>query len=327
MLTLRRGRITAVLERVEGLSRLEVDGEPCVAYPRLTGPVALGDEVIVNTQARELELGSGGFDVLYANLTRGLDLPPEDDAHVMKLPYTPAQNARRHAEEGGTLPDTLAGLPVLCCSLHSQVVPVCAGIGPGKRVAYVQLAGGALPVSLSDALRALRESGYVETAIAVGACLDGDVECVSAVSALLYAAAKEFDVVVCAIGPGIVGTGSTFGHGGLAAADAANAAAALHGMPILAVRASERDPRARHQGVSHHARAVVELCLGEVIVPWPAGYEAPPWLEPRVEIDVSGWEDACAGLPLAHMGRGPQEDPLFFATAFAAGRVAADRIR
>jgi len=327
MLTLRRGRITAVFERVEGLSRLEVDGEPCVAYPRLTGPVALGDEVIVNTQARELELGSGGFDVLYANLTRGLDLLPEDDAHVMKLPYTPAQNARRHAEEGGSLPDTLAGLPVLCCSLHSQVVPVCAGIGPGKRVAYVQLAGGALPVSLSDALRALRESGYVETAIAVGACLDGDVECVSAASALLYAAAEEFDVVVCAIGPGIVGTGSTFGHGGLSAADAANAAAALHGMPILAVRASERDPRARHHGVSHHARAVLELCLGEVIVPWPAGYEAPPWLEPRVEIDVSGWEDACAGLPLAHMGRGRQEDPLFFATAFAAGRVAADRFR
>jgi len=328
MLTLRRGRITAVVERVEGLSRLEVDGHPCVAYPRLTGPVALGDEVIVNTQARELGLGSGGFDVLYANLTRGLDLLPENDAHVMKLPYTPAQNARRHAEEGRALPDTLAGLPVLCCSLHSQVVPVCAGIGPGKRVAYVQLAGGALPVALSDALRALRELGYVEATIAVGACLDGDVECVSAASALLYAAAQKFDVVVCAIGPGIVGTGSTFGHGGLAAADAANAATALHGTPILAVRTSEGDPRERHQGVSHHAEAALELCLGEVIVPWPAGHEAPPWLEPqRVEIDVSGWEEACAGLPLGHMGRGPHEDPLFFAAAFAAGRFAADHIR
>jgi Protein of unknown function (DUF3866) len=327
MLTLRRGRITAVVERVEGLSRLEVDGEPCVAYPRLTGPVALGDEVIVNTQARELELGSGGFDVLYANLTRGLDLFPETDAHVMKLPYTPAQNARRHAEEGRTLPDTLAGLPVLCCSLHSQVAPVCAGIGPDKRVAYVQLAGGALPVSLSDALRVLRELGYVETAIAVGACLDGDVECVSAASALLYAAAEQFDVVVCAIGPGIVGTGSTFGHGGLAAAEAANAAAALHGTPILAVRTSAGDPRERHHGVSHHARAVLQLCLGEVIVAWPTGYEAPPWLEPRAEIDVSGWEEVCAGLPLEHMGRGPQEDSLFFAAAFAAGRVAADHIR
>ena len=99
MLTLRRGRVTAVVERVEGLARLEVDGEACVAYPRLTGPVALGDEVIVNTQARDLALGSGGFNVLYANLTRGLDLFPETDAHVMKLPYTPAQDARRHAEE------------------------------------------------------------------------------------------------------------------------------------------------------------------------------------------------------------------------------------
>ena len=74
--------MTAVAESVEGLSRLEVDGRPCIAYPRLTGPVELGDEVIVNTQARELELGSGGFDVLYVNLTRGLDLPAEAGAHV-----------------------------------------------------------------------------------------------------------------------------------------------------------------------------------------------------------------------------------------------------
>jgi len=327
MLTLRRGRVTAVVERVEGLARLEVDGEACVAYPRLTGPVALGDEVIVNTQARDLALGSGGFNVLYANLTRGLDLFPETDAHVMKLPYTPAQDARRHAEEERALPESLAGLPVVCCSLHSQIAPVCAGIGEGRRVAYVQLAGGALPVSLSDALRALRVRGLVEMSVAVGACLDGDVECVSVASGLLLAAAEAFEVVVCAIGPGIVGTGSRFGHGGLAAADAANAAAALHGTPILAVRASQSDPRERHRGVSHHTRALLELCLGEVIVPWPAGYEAPPWLEPRLAVDVSGWEQACAGLPLAHMGRGPQADPLFFAAAFAAGRVAVDRIR
>src|SRR5947199_5982120 len=99
MLTLRRGRVTAVIERVEGLSRLEVDGVACVAYPRLTGPVALGDEVIVNTQARELGLGSGGFDVLHANLTRGLELEPEPGAHVMTLPYTPLQYAVRHGEE------------------------------------------------------------------------------------------------------------------------------------------------------------------------------------------------------------------------------------
>src|SRR3954449_9043394 len=133
MLTLRRGRVTAVISRAEGLARLEVDGAPCVAYPRLTGPVALGDDVLVNVQARELGLGSGGFDVLYANLTRGLDLAAEGGAHVMKLPYTPGQFAVRHFEEDAELPGSLDGMPVVCCSLHSQVAPVCAALA-GLRV-------------------------------------------------------------------------------------------------------------------------------------------------------------------------------------------------
>src|SRR6478752_1787325 len=206
MLTLRRGRVTAVVESVEGLSRVEVDGRPCVAYPRLTGSVEVGDDVIVNTQARELALGSGGFDVLYVNLTRGLDLPADPGAHVVKLPYTPGQSA--------------------------------------------------------------------------------------------------------------------VGHGGLAAADAANTASALQGSPVLAVRASESDERDRHRGASHHTRSVLELCLGDVVVPWPAGYDAPSWLKQRTEVDVTGWEELCADLPLSHMGRGRDDDRLFFAAAFAAGRAA-----
>src|SRR5215218_3841952 len=137
-LSLRRGHVTGIVERHEGLVRLEVDGMACVAYPELTGPVALDDEVLVNVQARQLELGSGGFDVLYANLTRGLELPPDKGAHVVKLPYTPVQAAAVHAEEGGALPDELGGMPVVCCSLHSQLAAVCAGLGEGLRVAYVQ---------------------------------------------------------------------------------------------------------------------------------------------------------------------------------------------
>jgi hypothetical protein len=319
MLTLRRGRVTAVVSRVEGLARVEVDGVPCVAYPRLTGPVALGDDVLVNVQARELALGSGGFDVLYANLTRGLELPVDADAHVMKLPYTPAQAAARHAEEGRELPDTLDDLPVVCCSLHSQVAPVCAGIGEGRRVAYVQVPGGALPVSLSDTLRELRARGLVASTVAVDACVDGDVQCVSTASALLWCAAEAFDVVVCAIGPGVVGTGSSFGHGGLAAASAAHVARALGGEPILAVRASEGDARERHRGVSHHARDILRLA-GNVAVVWPRGFDPPEGIDVTL-VDVEGWEDACAGLTLSHMGRGPRDDPLFFAAAFAAGRA------
>ena len=140
-LSLRRGRVTTIRERHEGLVRLEVDGAPCVAYPEATGPVALDDEVLVNVQARELELGSGGFDVLYANLTRGLGLPAEEGAHVMQLPYAPGQFAAVHAEEGAELAARLEGMPVVCCTLHSQLAAACAALGDDLRVAYVQLEG------------------------------------------------------------------------------------------------------------------------------------------------------------------------------------------
>ena len=49
----------------------------------------------------------------------------------MKLPYTSLQHAVAHAEESNELAERLDGMPVVCCSLHSQVVPVCAGIGDG----------------------------------------------------------------------------------------------------------------------------------------------------------------------------------------------------
>ena len=322
-LTLRRGTVTAIGERLEGLVRLEVDGEPCIAYPRVTGPVALGDDVLVNVQARTLRLGSGGFDVLHANLTRGLELEPSPGAHVMKLPYTPLQLAARHGEEDGALAPSLDGMPVVCCSLHSQVVPVCAALGGDRlRVAYVQLAGGALPVSLSDAVRRLRERGLVDVTVAAGPCLDGDVECVGTASALAWVAGARYDAAVCSIGVGIVGTGTALGHGGVAAAEAANAAAALDGSPILAARVAEHDARERHRGVSHHTRAAVQLSLGSVPVAWPAGWPAPSWLEARAEVDASGWREACEGLPLEHMGRGPDQEPRFFEAAFAAGVLA-----
>jgi hypothetical protein len=217
-----------------------------------------------------------------------------------------------HAEEADALAGRLEGLPVVCCSLHSQVAPVCAGLA-GARVAYLQLPGGALPVSLSEAVRALKRRGLVEAAVAVGACVDGDVHCVSVASALAWAAGAGYDAAVCAIGPGIVGTTTRLGHGGLAAAEAANAATALGGRPVVVARVSGADARDRHRGVSHHTDAVLALCLGEVAL--------------ATTDDADGWEGACAGLPLSHMGRGPREDPAFFAAAFAAGRLARRLVR
>jgi len=320
-LGLRWGNVTAVTERLDGLVRLEVDGAPCVAYPRLTGEVEVGDVVLVNGQAVELGLGSGGFDVLYVNLTRGLGLPVEEEAHVIALPYAPGQLATRFAEEEDEhAAERLDGLPVVCLGLHSQLAPACAALA-GHRVAYVQLGGGALPLSLSDTLRVLKARKLLDRAIAVAPCLDGDLQCVTAASALTQAARRRAEVVVCGIGPGIVGTASRWGHGGLAVADAANTATALGALPIVAPRVSFGDERSRHHGLSHHTRSALALCLGEVRVAWPAGLERPEGVR-VVEVDTAGWEEACAHLPLSHMGRGPGEDPWFFAAAFAAGRLA-----
>ena len=218
--------------------------------------------MLVNVQARALGLGSGGFDVLYANLTRGLGLAAAEGAHVMKLPYTPLQAAVPHAEEeltGGAFAASLEGMPVVCCSLHSQLAPACAALA-GRRVAYVQLEGGALPVSLSDAVRALRDRGLLEVAVAVGACFDGDVACVTPWSALAWAGAQGYDVVVVAIGPGIVGTASPLGHGGVAAATAANAACALGGRPVIAPRRlGSRFARPSSGGLAPHAHGAPTL--------------------------------------------------------------------
>lgn len=306
-LSLRRGRVSRVVERHADFVRCEVDGSPCIAYPPLTGPVDEGDDVLVNVQASELGLGSGGFDVVYANLTQGLGLSPDAGAHVMALPYAPGQWAVRHAEEDGGLAESLGGLPVVLCSVHSQVVPACAAL-VGLRVAYLQVSGGALGVALSDAVRTLRARALIASSAAVAPCFGGDVRCVSIASAELWAAAR-YDVAVCAVGPGIVGTGTRFGHGAVSLAEAANVAIALGGVPILAERVSEADERARHRGVSHHTRAVLDLVLGEVLV-------APP-------DSGDGWLEACEGLPLSHMGRGPLEEGAHFAAAFAAGRLAA----
>jgi hypothetical protein len=305
-LSLRRGTVTAIAEVYDELVRFEVDGFPCIAYPRVTGAVEMGDDVLVNVQARELGLGSGGFDILHANLTRGLELKPEPGAHVMTLPYTSLQHAVRHGEEDA-LGETLPGTPVVCCSLHSQVVPACAALA-GLEVVYVQVAGGALPVSLSDSVRALRARGLLGFTVAAAPCIDAHVQAVNVYSAFAYAWMMGADAIVCALGPGIVGTGTTLGHGGLAAAQAVNAATALGGRPVLAPRVSGADARERHRGFSHHTDAVLRLCLVDPLVP--------------SELDPPSWREACEGLPLSHMGRGADEDPEFFAAAFAAGLLA-----
>ena len=121
--------------------------------------------------------------------------------------------------------------------MHSQVAPVAAGIGE-PRVAYVQVAGGALPVSLSDAVRPL-EGARLSNDPSRARCLDGDVQCAGVAAALLGPRGRD-DVVIAPSGLESSAPAPRWDTEGRAA-EVANVARALDGEPILAARVSVRD--------------------------------------------------------------------------------------
>src|SRR5207302_621194 len=110
-------------------------------------------------------------------------------------------------------------------------------------------------------------------------------------------------------GPGILGSATALGHGGIQALDTAHAALALGARVVLVPRMSSGDPRPRHRGLSHHSETVLRLLLRPVLVALPeaAPAELPGAHEPRLgAADLDGYRGA--GLPLRTMGRGPEED-------------------
>jgi hypothetical protein len=46
-----------------------------------------------------------------------------------------------------------------------------------------------------------------------------------------------------------------------------------------------------------------------------------------VPLQGDDWREHCEGLPLSHMGRGPDDDPDFFGSAYAAGAAARELVR
>jgi Protein of unknown function (DUF3866) len=333
VLKLRRG---VVVEAVQDgpIQRLQVDvaGElrPAIADTGLVGPSALGDEVVVNTEAKDLALGSGGFDVVHVNITRGLAGEGEPGAHVMKLNYTSLQHAVLPVE-GEELAVPL-GAPVAVFGLHGQLAPLAwaAGQGaPGARIGFVQTAGGALPGALSDVVRELRERELLAGHLTAGPAFGGEGEAITTPGAIHHGLHDlGWDAALCGPGPGILGSGSALGHGGMVALDTAHAALAL-GCPALVVaRMSSGDPRPRHQGVSHHTRTVLDLLLAPVEVVVPAGSDADvpePHRRTEAPADLDGY--LASGLPARTMGRTLEEDPEFFAAALASGARLAAIIR
>ena len=354
MLKLRRGTVTAT----DPLT-VEVGGEERRAWADegMVGEVRAGDEVVLNTEALDLGLGSGGFDLVHANLTRGLEAPGADGPHVMKLNYTSLQHPVEPVEvrdrEGQAEVDqrVTRRIPVLVLFLHGQLAPAAwaaAQASSGLRVGFVQTPGGALPGSLSRNVAELRERGLLTDHVTAGPAHGGEREAIGVVGGL-HAAAESlgWDAVIAGPGPGILGSATLYGHGGMAALDTAHAALALGLETLVAPRLSAGDERERHRGLSHHTEAVLRLLLGGVRVPvpevddelWPTGEygagETPldrlreacgdrhdVWVR---EVALDGY--ASSGLPTTTMGRELAEDRLFFAAALAAGDALAASAR
>lgn len=346
----REGVVRRVVEELPGLVRVEVElsGGGTVgadAFPPMVGPLAAGHRVVVNTTGIDLGLGTGGRGFVLWDL----DAPPPDPqagGHIVKMRYTPWQTEVLAAEEEASEhyealldSDSVDGMPVVACGLHSQVPAVAAGIkayAGSARVGYLMTDGGALPLAWSDLVRGARDAGLIDVTATCGHAFGGDLETVNVFSGLLALRhAARADVAVVAMGPGVVGTATALGFTALEQGQVLDAATALGGRPVACLRVSFADPRPRHQGVSHHTLTALRVAAREsadVAVP-----ELPRIEELLAQLAALGGKHRIhvvdpapgmellqgSGLDLRSMGRGLDEIPETFAAAVAAGTRAA----
>ena len=331
-LVLRRGTVVSV-EQPGAAAQLtvEVAGQRrrAVSYESMTGPVEPGDDVVVNTAAVDLGLGSGGFDIVHVNLTRGLEGMGPEGAHVMKLNYTSLQHAVHPVEESAPDVEGLNGRPVAVVSLHGQLPCVAwaaSRMRRGARIGFVQTAGGALPGQMSRVVRDLLDRGLLAGHITAGPAFGGEHEAISTPGALHAGIrALGWDAAIAGPGPGILGSATALGHGGIAALDTAHAVMALGGRALIVPRMSSGDPRPRHRDLSHHTATVLRLLLRPAIVAVPEGLEMHGDHEYRPgRADLAAYLES--GLPARTMGRAPDQDELFFRASLAGGSVLGELI-
>lgn len=375
MMRWEHGVVCEQLEGWPGVARMRVRLETtsaqasevvrALAYTALTGTPEVGEAVLLNTNALRRGLGTGGDALVVArpDIGGGED-GAETPGHMMKARYTPQQvmvdaiddpSSEHHATMQRA--EGLEGMPVIAADLHSSLPAIVAGIlatRPEARIAYVLTDGAALPAWYSRTLATLRAHGLIASCLSAGQAYGGDLEAVSIPSALLGARhVVEADIAVAIQGPGNLGSGTGWGFSGVQAADVLNAASALGGSPVGALRVSGADPRPRHQGLSHHSATTYGRLLHvsatfalpataddsvlhrsireqlEMSVLAPAGRRG---IVHRVlATDPTGLREALErieSLPLrlSTMGRGLAEDSDAFLYAALAGRAAAEPI-
>lgn len=250
--------------------RVEINGEIFRAYnyPKMTGEVKVGDNVLLNTTAVELSLGTGGYHYVISNLDN-MEADLEGQGHIMKLRYTPMQVRVDSVEDHESKYhdvfeefETLDGMPVVVGTLHSMLTPFAATykrLNPNKKLVYIMTDGAALPIYFSMNAATLKDKGLIDSTITFGNAFGGDYECINIYTALITA--KEIanaDAVFISMGPGIAGTGTKYGFTGIEQGPILDAISKLGGRPIAIPRISFADMRDRHRGISHHSITIFD---------------------------------------------------------------------
>ncbi|MHB8840414.1 MAG: DUF3866 family protein [Candidatus Aquicultor sp.] len=353
MLTLKRAKVTEIKSKRPGFieASVDVDGShhKAICYSGLVGDVRPGDDVIVNTTAVDLDLGTGGYHFILWNLSKD-SVASQSDGHIMKLRYTPLQIKCLAAEEENSpyhkvLKDvaSIENMPVIVGTLHSQLPAAAVMVKellPSAKIAYIMTDGAALPLAFSRLVAELKGTGSIDATITSGHAFGGDIEAINIFSALAAAKyAVAADVAIVCMGPGIVGSNTRLGFTGMEQGQVINAVNGLKGTPIAIPRISFADKRERHVGISHHTvTALTIAAVSRSIVTIPemdrgkANTINDQIIKERLD-HAHTIARVSAGMVISvlksknilptTMGRTLDQDPEFFMAAGAAGIYAA----
>ncbi len=335
-------KVIEIIDRLNGVAKIRLDDSSrAYAFDSLVGSVEVGDEVVCNTTAIDLSLGTGGWHFVVWNLAHR-KLETARGGHIMKMRYTPFQIDCGVKEEFENYPskDNANGLSVIAAPLHSHIAPIALYIKDRKPHLNVSVAlsdGAALPVSLSDNMRLLKENELIDKTISFGHSFGGDIEALNIYTAILSAKhVANSDVLIVSMGPGIVGTNTKFGFTGIEVAYHLDAAKNLEADSIGVLRCSSADPRQRHKGVSHHSLTTYSVATSRR---HKVGYISDHELSSSIESELStagifnkhdihsfrscGIVDLMEdnNLDIKSMGRTAREDELFYESAAVASRI------
>ncbi|NLC43252.1 MAG: DUF3866 family protein [Clostridiales bacterium] len=344
MLELRMAKVTKVISNNGQTTELILDIDhpikKAVNYNLVTGNISVGDYLYLNTTAGSLALGTGGYHFVMANasnqhhdMTQG--------GHGMKLRYTPFQVKVPFIEQELTdkkveiyqLPLDLKGSIICFGELHSMIPPLCAYFRYHSldklRIGYIMTDHAALPISFSKNIALLKEKKLLDTTITIGNAFGGDYECVNIYTGLQTAALVEnCDIILVSMGPGITGTGSSYGFSGLDLGFYINLAYGLGGQCYLVPRISFADKRERHYGISHHTLTIMRDIIQSsipLILPILQKSRNQIMIKQLKEKQISNRYHICFTdgggikkamehfqLSVSSMGRDIEEDPAFF---------------